>query len=344
MDPITLALLSGAVGGAGGKAVESLWQAAGRRRLARYLQDVSDEARAAGQANTVEFLSQLAVRLGRLEDRLKMKPEEAVQQSLRDPDLLVTFNAALLSSARTSDAVKHDVLARAVAERFIAPPDSLSALASNFAVKAIPRLSSHHLQLLALAAVVYVVRPPGLPLAPERYAINFTPDEEALVDAYGSWLKEAVRIVRPIDMPSDADYAHLAAAACITFERGLKRYLSEVLYPYRGRTLSMAARSHFEPDVISVASSLADLWEGGLKQITLTPPGILIGVAAYDQLSGNSSEVDWHSPNITQSVSPADVSVWNGFEIKPEFMRRLGEEVTRSAQRGIHPWDLLKYR
>jgi hypothetical protein len=238
--------------------------------------------------------------------------------------------------------VKHEVLARAVAERFVAPPDSLSALASNFAVEAIPRLSSHHLRLLALAAVVYVVRPPGLPLAPERHAINFTPDEETRVDAYGSWLKEAVRVVRPIATPSDADYAHLAAAACITFERGLDRYLLEVLYPCRGRTLSMAAKAHFEPEVISVTSSLADLWDAGLKQVTLTPPGILIGVSAYDQLSGNNSDVDWNSPNITHSVSPADVSVWDGFEIKPEFLRRLGEEVARSAQRGVHPWDLLK--
>jgi hypothetical protein len=345
MDPVTIALLSGALGGAGGKAVETLWQATGQRWLAKYLDDVSDEARAVGQANTVEFLSQLAIRIGRLEGRVDQQPEDVIRDRLRDPDLLVTFNNALLASARTSNEVKHDVLARAVAERFLAPPDSLSALAANIATEAIPRLSATHLRVLALAAVVYVVRPRGLPLRPDPHSINFTDDEAVLVREYGAWLKEAIEAVvtEEIAFPSDAEYAHLAAAGCITYERGLERNLRHVLYPYRARTLSMAARAMFEREVDAVAWHLNGIWDTGMQQVTLTPPGILIAVAAYDNVRNQDTQVDWSNPNVAQAVPPNDHQVWDGFRIDGDFFRKLGEEIVSSAERGVQPWARLTW-
>jgi hypothetical protein len=343
MDPVTLALVSGAVGGAGGKAVETLWQATGQRWLTKYLEDVSEEARAVGQANTVEFLSQLALRLGKLEERLGRQPEELVERSLRDPDLLVTFNTALLSSARTSEQVKHDVLARTVAERFVAAPDSLSALAANIAAETIPRLSSTHLQLLAVAAVIYVIRPPGLPVAPSD-ALNFTDQEASLVKMYGSWLKNAVDHVLPASVPSDLEFAHLAAAACITLERGLERDLRAVLSPARGRTLSMAASSLVRTEVTDAMRTLAPVWAAGMMQLTLTPPGILVGVAAYDHACGEETELDWSNPNLTQSVRPTDYHVWDGWHINQEFFRKLGEEIVSSAERGVQPWTRLTWQ
>lgn len=345
MDPVTIALLSGAVGGAGGKAVETLWQATGQRWLAKYLDSVSDEARAVGQANTVEFLSQLSIRIGRLEGRIGQQSEDVIQHSLRDPDLLVAFNNALLASARTSDEVKHDVLARAVAERFLAAPDSLSALAANIATEAIPRLSSTHLRVLALAAVVYIVRPRGLPLGPAPHSINFTDDEAVLVRGYGAWLKAAVEAVVTEEMafPSDAEYAHLAAAGCITYERGLERNLRKVLYPYRGRTLSMAARALFEREVDAIAWHLQGIWDAGMQQITLTPSGILIAVAAYDNVRDQDTEVDWSNPNVAQAVPPNQYQVWDGFTIDEDFFNKLGEKVVSSAERGLHPWTRLTW-
>lgn len=350
MDPITIALLSGAVGGGGGKLVETLWQATGQRWLTDYLKDHSEAARDSGNANTLEFLSQLSIRIGRLEDEIT-DPSEIGKQVLRDPDFLASLKAALLAAARSPDQLKHDVLARAVAERMLATADSLQALAANIAVEQTPRLSSHHLQILALASVVYVLRPEGLPL-PDKHpdgseAWDVAEDEREILSRYPDWLKTAISFGMPDAIVSAADYAHLASCGCLVLERGIERDLFAILRPYRDRLLSQATVGPCNSRISDwlygsdAGFALRQLWDHGMQQVSITPAGLLIGVAVYDFRSGESTSVDWKSNQLTKAPEVEDLSVWNGHTIREEFLKVLDKEIKNRAERGVSPWRPL---
>jgi hypothetical protein len=160
MDPVTVALLSGALGGASGEAVRGIWEAAGRRWFDRYFTDHAPAAVAAGETNTIEFLSHLALRV----ESLESTAPAALKAGLSDPDFAQTLRAALLAAARTSDATKRSVLARAISERLAAGAESPEAAIATMAVAAVPTLGRRHLEILGTLAVLHAVRPEGLPL------------------------------------------------------------------------------------------------------------------------------------------------------------------------------------
>jgi hypothetical protein len=352
MDPLTLTLLGGGVGGAGGKFVEKLWDAVGSRWFRSATASQTHAAASASQQYTFNFLSRLALKIGDTDARLARlneSIESRVRTVLADPDVLAALRQAIENSTRMESATKQDVLAQAVAERLRAPTDSTEAVAANWAIDILPRLSNRNLDVLGLLALIYVLRPAGLPLAdsPEPGVSDYdvSNKERELLHRYPAWIRSAVSQYPLSDTLNNADIAHLVSTACVVLDRGVHRKLEAVLSPFGRRELSMAAAAgipialgeftHFDES----GRALAALWQQGLQEISPTPAGLLIGAAVHSIRAGATHVVDWSSALATDRAPQLDLEIWDGRRIRNEFLDVLDKEVRDRAERGVRPWS-----
>ncbi len=352
-DALAVALLTGAAGGIGGQVVKEAWKAVGSGWLEGYFRDHAPKAQEQAQQNVAEFLAGLAVRVNRLADAIGPTAgmQQKVEAGLQDPDFSVVLKGAILSAARSSNKVKHNVLARAVAERLAAAPESTEALASSIAVEAIPRLSAVHLNLLRIAAIVYAIRPPGLPL-PERPEDTddggTTPAEKQALNAYPDWLRTALALVPRADEVRASDYTHLASSGCLIVERRVWLDIENVFRPTGGRWLSLAAAGGYGERVRDFLGSdeegraLTSLWEDGLRHVILAPAGLLIGTAAHDVQSQSETPISWATAPAAFLAPPEQLEIWDGRGgIRREFMDVLEREIRDLASRDVGFWRHL---
>jgi len=117
VEPLSIVVISAAVGGIAGKFVEKAWTA-GEKWLSSYLKDHYPETQEVGRQNSLEFLADLAQRVHQLEENTKdsYKIRQQIESSLGDPDFSVLLQEALIASSRTGNEDKHKILARIVAE------------------------------------------------------------------------------------------------------------------------------------------------------------------------------------------------------------------------------------
>jgi hypothetical protein len=350
-DPVTVALLSGAAGGVGGQLVKEAWKAVGSRWLATYFKDHAPKAQEKAQQNVAEFLTGLAVRVNRLADAIGSPPEmqRRLEAGLQDPDFSVVLKGAILSAARSSNRIKHTVLARAVAERLAAAPESTEALASSIAVEAIPRLSAVHLTLLRVAAIVYAIRPPGLPLPDEppegTDGYGTSPTERQALTGYPDWLRTALAVVPRGNEVKASDYTHLASSGCLIVERRVWLDIEDVLRPTGRRLLSLAAVGGYGERVRDFLGSdgegraLTSLWEDGLRHVVLAPAGLLIGTAAHDVQSQSETPISWATAPAAFLAPPEHLEIWDGRDgLSRQFMDVLGREIQDLASRDVGFW------
>lgn len=350
MDPVTLSIVSAVAGSVGGEVVKGLWGAAGQRWFSDYFHNHGQKALEKGQENTTAFLCRLALRLEHLE--WKLLPAEdiprVVSDVLADPDFAASLRTAILSAARTGNEVKHEVLARSIAERLSAAEDSMEAIASNLAVEVIPRLSSDHLSLLGLLALVHAIRPYPLPLneaPPEGVPSHETSgaEKEALA-GYIAWLRQALGHHSLPNHVSSADLAHLAASSCVLIEPKVYRSLQAVLNPGNARLTTWGARLAIDMDlgefvhIDPLGSSLHGLWSQNLQHVTLTPVGLLIGTTVHDLQAGSRTAITWHLQGPQQDKSVVDDAVWDGRNIRENFLKALDSEIKNRAERGVGIW------
>lgn len=282
-DPLTVIAGAAAVGGATGKLVEKTWDA-GEKWLSRYFADHSDQALERARDNTAQFLVDLSTRMKAVEDRLREsgRSTEDIRNALEDPDLAVTMRSALLASARTSDATKHDLLARAIAERLGAEPESVRALATPLAINAIPHLTAGQIELLGIAAIVYGIRPTWYP--------NKLPESE-IPEIFGSWLHLAFRSFSNASVPAPMDFWHLVSTNCLIFLPFVGRELVGALG--EGLPTSVAPSIGDFVEKSDAGPRLKQVWEAGLQSVDLTPVGRVIGTTVHDRDIGVVTELDW---------------------------------------------------
>lgn len=340
-DPLSLIALGAAVGGASGKLVESTW-ALGEKWIASYFRDHRDAAVKQAEENAARFLADLAQRVKGLEERVLREEgsAERIAGALSNPDVAAILHASLIAAARTSEAARHDVLARAVAERIAAADDSLQALAANIAIEAVPRLSGQHLRTLALMAVIQTIRPPGLPL-PDAHPADLELGEcdraeQQLLLEYIPWLRAAVADALPQVTPTDADYTHLASTGCLLVEQGTERDLGSTLLPWRGRIVHDSFLESYRNEFLNwmdtpTGRMLDMIWSCGLNHVSLTPAGILLGVAAFDQRRGTTSRIDWSSRYSMSSPRPKDIRIWDGSRIDRHFLKSLEQALKQGV-------------
>ena len=359
MEPISIALLSSVVGGATGgifrRWAELVWDEVAERWVGKDVDGDPETSRAKAFEQAQALLAQLGVELARLSARVT--DHEAflarVDRAIGDPDFIAALKASVIAGSRTGNSTKRDVLARAVAERLGADQDSLPALAAKIAVDATSKLSGEHLRVLALLAVLHVIRPPGIPISPEpppgveRHRVS--EEEAAALEAYAPWLVSAIEAVIPAHRASESDLAHLVSAGCITRERGFHLDVEKVIWPLRRSTTLAATGRLIEPlrqiKVSQRGTHLRDLWNDGLESATLTPAGVLVGTAAYDSIAATETPLDWNAAHIVSPVLGKSHAVWNGQNIDGKFVEALGKALRDLAARRVSPWyDLLGRR
>lgn len=286
MEPVTVALIAGAVGGAAGKLIERTWDS-GQKWLASYFKDHQPKARESAEHNAVDFLNELANRVHTLEQSVRDTPtaKKQIEDALSDPDFSALLHDAMISSARTESTEKHKLLARVVSERLLAAQESLVALAGNLACDAIPHLSSKHLRCLGIMTLVYGTRPASLPP-------NIPP--EILHDWWTKWLSARLSRMMPVGTMTNVDYAHLVSVSCITYDYLGSRDLEKVLSPVIG-----AESSEFKWDAdkfftdTRIGKELLELWKAGMERAVPTSVGRLIGIYVQDLLVGTKTDIKW---------------------------------------------------
>jgi hypothetical protein len=175
-DPLSLIAMGAAVGGAAGKFVEKAWDS-GEKWISSYFADHRPKAIAQAQANSAEFLNELAKRVRSLEDQGAVSAEQ-IEVAQEHPDFSVALQKAMLTAAQTEDPQKHQLLARTLADRLGAKPGGMRAMASKLALDAIGYMTPSQLKLLGLIADLLYVNP-NSPLTPQQYRqwfeARFTP-------------------------------------------------------------------------------------------------------------------------------------------------------------------------
>lgn len=161
MEPLSIAIISGAVGGAAGAFSKEVWDL-GKNWLHSYLKDHKPEAIAKAEQNSLDFLAQLAQRVKTLEEQGEQQ-KKVIEDSLNQPDFSILLQKAILSSAQTEDKGKHEILARLVADRLIQDGESLLALCSKQATDVIPMLNSGQMKILGVLTTIFFIRPKTFP-------------------------------------------------------------------------------------------------------------------------------------------------------------------------------------
>jgi hypothetical protein len=149
-DPVSLVIL----GGAAGKITDRLMDV--------LLPDFAGgKAKREAATNALNLCAKISERLDRVENEFadRGQAHKMIEDELGNPDFSYVVRPALLAAARTDGEVRHEILSRAVIERLLGAPDSIRAVASGLAIDALGRLSSLHLELLGLAALIYYIGP-----------------------------------------------------------------------------------------------------------------------------------------------------------------------------------------
>jgi len=268
-DPLSLVALGAAVGGATGKFVEKAWDS-GEKWISSYFDDHLPKAVAQAQANSAEFLGDLAQRIKRLEDQGSVSKQD-IETAQEHPDFSVALQKALLTAAQTDEKQKHQLLARTLAERLGAKPEGLRAMASKLALDAIGYMTPSQMKLLALVADLLYVNP-SAPLT-------------AL--AYKQWFEGRFSPYAGISF-SNLDLLHLESISCLKHTPIISRDLSALL--------SQKNAGGFDAAMLEspLGQHIQALWGQGLQAVDLSSVGQLIGVYSSDLLTGgNTSFSGW---------------------------------------------------
>lgn len=341
VDPVSIVLASAAAGGVAGKIAE---------KAIDFLHElVRGQGPAVQKASAENALAMLLD----LQARLKSLEEGQVEAALRNPDVAATLREGIVGAARTSDESKHRLLARAVAERVVAKDESTHALASNLAVEIVPRLTLAQLNFLAVAALVYAVRPDGLPLEENASLDNrgaVTEAESEAIRAYLPWLKN---MLSRLDLRSvrvaETDEAHLVSNGCIVRELSVRRDLIKALTPFGPRILTIASSGHLGYELTEYmhldndGREIQSIWNHRLEHVTLTPTGTLIGSTYLELRTGHDVDVERAMSTALTPGLEVDDGVWDGRYIREDFLRTLDDEIKSRIERGVGPWyDLNK--
>jgi len=263
-DPLSLVALGAAVGGATGKFVEKAWDS-GERWITNYFLDHRPKAIAQAQANSFDFVQELATRVKLLEEKGSVSKEQ-IETAQEQPDFSVALQKAMLTAAQTSDSQKHQLLAVILSERLQSKTDSLRALASKMALDVIGYMTPNQLKLLALAADLFCVNPSS-PLSREQFI---------------QWFDTRFSVYQELTF-TNLDLLHIESISCLKQIAFLSRDLSAIL--------SQKANGNFDQALLAsqIGKHIQVLWGQGLQAVDLTSVGQLIGVSTSDLLSGGTT-------------------------------------------------------
>jgi len=271
-DPLTLIAMGAAVGGAAGKFVEKAWDV-GEKWIASYYENHREKVQEQARKNSADFLNELAPRVKQLEEHQQVS-KETIESAQDHPDFSILLQKALLSAAQTDRKDKHQLLARLVAERLKASPESLLSLASKMACDAISYTNLSQLKILGLQAAIIHIKPTS-PLPKEQFT-------QWLVSMFAPFVDLEIK---PLDL------MHLEGLSCVKTEALIGRDINQFLAGKNNNQFDPAP--FFETDV---GKKLLTLWkEKTLKSVSLTSIGQIIGVYVFDMVTNSTTAfADWY--------------------------------------------------
>lgn len=286
MDPF----LSGAVGGASAQVVKSAWDSLAQPWIDQYFERHLPAARAKAQANAERMFEDLATRMALIERQVVAQGQSlnTLNKQLEDPDFSAALYTATMAAARTNDPEKHALLSRAVAERLLSPPDDLRTLTTSLVLEAIPQLAPKHMDFLALASLIYHIRPTDLfSQAGELPIEDPAVKGKAIMAMYWEWLRPRMERI-PLPTFSPLDYIHLMSVSCLKHDAFLSRDFLAVLLPPNSVVLSQQARDELQNymNAFTFGTQILEVWKQGMQAITLTTTGQLLGVYVHDLRTG----------------------------------------------------------
>jgi len=263
MEPLSIAIISGAVGGAAGAFSKEVWDL-GKNWIQGYFKDHAPKAIAKAEQNSLDFLAQLAQRVKKLEKQGEQQ-KKLIEDSLNHPDFSALLQKAMISSAQTEDKRKHELLARLVADRLTKESESLFSLTSPLACDAISRMNIKQMKILGILATLFFIRPNGFPR---------TDIPQQITSVWWSrWFTERLKIYLDIT-PITMDFLHLESLACIKYDTVLSRNLEKII------SFPDTSGLKFEYKLFSkteVGKKVNQLWES-LQNSFPTTIVILIGI------------------------------------------------------------------
>jgi hypothetical protein len=286
-DPVTLAIISGMAGATAKELVSGTVDLA-KRWLADHYRSHREKAITTADNRAWKFVARLSRRVDRLEQASKNAGEtiERLHHALDSPEYSASLQLAVISSSLTDDDEKHELLARAVADRLIAADESLLALTIAIAIQTIPHLSPKHLRFLGIAALVEGIRPSNKSI----------PTSESERNAYlREWWLDALKPHHPPPIMLPQDYRHLAAMRCLVWEpHTTPDHLIRLLSETGIRPMDWGAKDFLASTVEGAA--LANLWEVGMRGHRLLSVGTVLGIYAHDLRAGTETDLSlWGS-------------------------------------------------
>jgi hypothetical protein len=266
MEPLSLAVISAAIGGVTGKFVEKAWDS-GEKWIQAFFKDHKEVVQQEATKNTMDFLNDLAQRVQMIENSNQISKEK-IDEAQDHPDFSAMLQKAIITSAQTDSKEKHMLLARLVSERLKSSPESILALGSKMACDAIQYATVNQLMILGLASNLYGIRPNPLP---EQW--NSENDFQAFLN---NWLTKQLSPYKDITART-IDVLHLESLSCLKANSFISRDIN---------TIFVAGQLSYDFEKmtdINLRDSIKGIWEQ-LQKIELTTVGQIIGVSVSDLL------------------------------------------------------------
>lgn len=249
-----------------GKLGDKLWQA-GEGWATRLFGHI---AASTAMTNVTRFVDELRRRIAVMREERSISEDE-IEAARHSPEFAAVLQKALISAAQTENREKHQILARIVAERLAAEPESVEALASKLALDAIPNMASKHLRILGFSTQVLHLGGGGALSAAEH-----TEQLQERLAAYASL------------QFTDLDVLHLESLSCLRLNRAASAPLAAAL----AATNSGVFDETFL--VTPLGQKMQHTWDKHLCAVELTTVGQIIGVYVSDLLTGSTTDLtDW---------------------------------------------------
>ncbi|MBN2462477.1 MAG: hypothetical protein JXB43_02630 [Dehalococcoidia bacterium] len=283
-EPLSIAIISGVVGGVAGKFAERAWSL-GAKWLSDYLHGHAPKAIEKADQNALDFLSELAQRVKKLEEE-KGKYAQTIENSLDDPGFSVLLQKAILVSSETSDKQKHELLAKLIADRLTQQSESPFALSSKLACDALSALNIRQLKILGLLTNLFLLRPTNLPLAGTS--------KELLNAVFQDWLIKRLQVYADLTF-TEMDLLHLESLSCAKWDPIVSRDFQKLFEYTKEKGFIFDYEAFF---ATPVGNKIVQLWKTGLEKAIPTTIGQLIGVYVSDVLTGTTTLWDgwWATP------------------------------------------------
>lgn len=231
--------------------------------------------------NTQNFLERLAKRVESLEKELPPDRKEIFVEALGHPGSSLLMRKAFVTAAATENDDRHEILSELIAQRLSAGAEDMIALVGSASCDVVSALSSRQIRLLGVMASLLFLKPIETP----RHVDQETYDADLI-----AYLKPLVKLSDGLEKVTPLDINHLAGLSCVVLlnhERNLgvviaSKFGQRSMYP----TMEKVKCELWWPNIKHV-------WDLGIRFLSLTSTGSLIGTLYYDSETKTRSRLDW---------------------------------------------------